>query len=280
MNISVCKVDNRVQKKFGHGPKFQSFETKALFCLSVSLPLCLSVCLSVCQSACLSLYASQSPCQFISYRRTLQWHDGTVSFTDDIPFLGMDCFCMYGLYAFHLETRTNPCNLRSRLYYLCEFDISRDKHAFDKKSQALLPDRLIANMTEYPTGRVMCPEGHMTHSQFACEAQTFCFAGRRQVPVDLTGSPADASCPAPLKPLPPYFRCQGRLQVVAYTVVCDHRQDCADSSDEDFCVFPACRPGSDIMCDNGQVSYVLRVIQMVTCNHYKIVKVFVCCRCK
>ena len=109
-------------------------------------------------------------------------------------------------------------------------------------------------MTLNPFDNVVCPGNHVTHTLFACDSQTSCWGDQHHVQVDVSGLPGKESCPAPLKSLPPYFSCQRLLQVVAYMVVCDHRQDCADGSDEDFCVFSACQRGTETMCDNKQVS--------------------------
>ena len=148
----------------------------------------------------------------------------------------------------------SPCSVAHSYHFLCEFISSEEKQTFDRKSWLLLSDTPALSITSNPFDNVVCPDGHVTHTLFACDSQTSCWADQHHVQVDLSGLPDKESCPAPLKPLPPYFSCQRHLQVVAYTVVCDHRQDCADGSDEDFCVFPACQPGTETMCNNKQVS--------------------------
>ena len=35
------------------------------------------------------------------------------------------------------------------------------------------------------------------------------------------------------------FTCEDKRQVISYTLVCDHRSDCDDGSDESFCLYPA-----------------------------------------
>ena len=172
------------------------------------------------------------------------------------------CFYIMGKSMSVLEFKEIHCNEPRRYNYLCEFSSNQ---AFSRRRQNLQPSTLKANMKHYPVDHVICPEGHVTHALFACDARTSCWAERHHVEVDLTGSPVEGSCPAPVAPLPPYFRCQRGLQVVAYTVVCDHREDCADGSDEDFCVFPACRPGTEIMCNNEQVGLVKRLDLLIIC---------------
>nr|KAG5708968.1 hypothetical protein BaRGS_004607 [Batillaria attramentaria] len=54
------------------------------------------------------------------------------------------------------------------------------------------------------------------------------------------GIPDVTSCPALLTPLPPVMTCTSAQQHVPYSLVCDHRKDCQDGSDEEFCVFDPC----------------------------------------
>nr|KAG5710982.1 hypothetical protein BaRGS_013716 [Batillaria attramentaria] len=42
------------------------------------------------------------------------------------------------------------------------------------------------------------------------------------------------------------------IEHVPYTLVCDHRSDCKDDSDEDFCVFPPCDPFLQYHCGDKQ----------------------------
>ena len=153
-----------------------------------------------------------------------------------------------------LKHQLTSCAMPYFFHFLCEFGAGHREKASDRRSQTLLPPTLTANSTKPPIDHVTCPGGHVTHKLYACDAQASCWAERGHVQVDLRGSPGKRSCPAPVTPLPPSFSCQGGLQVVAYTVVCDHRPDCADGSDEDFCVFPPCQRGAEIACNNQQVS--------------------------
>ena len=91
-----------------------------------------------------------------------------------------------------------------------------------------------------------CPSRHVTHDFLACDARSQCWAPH---------APSSASpCRAPLASLlPPHFVCGDGAGSVPYPLVCDHRQDCGDSSDEQFCLFRPCARTQDFRCNNGQV---------------------------
>ena len=112
-----------------------------------------------------------------------------------------------------------------------------------KNSRQLLESNLSTNL--FPKALfVECPDGHMSHVYLACDVHSACFA---------LDSSASVSCPAPLTPLPPSFTCNNGVQHVPYTLVCDHRSDCSDRSDERFCVFTPCNVTSQFQCRNQQV---------------------------
>ena len=105
---------------------------------------------------------------------------------------------------------------------------------------------------------VTCPSGQSTHTFLACDVITFCW-----VKSDVTFSrrpdswafPASKSCPVPLTVTsrPPSYTCQSKEQHVPYSLVCDHRSDCLDGSDETFCTVLPCQHLSQFQCRNKQV---------------------------
>ena len=116
-----------------------------------------------------------------------------------------------------------------------------------KNSRQLLESNLSTNL--FPKALfVECPDGHMTHVYLACDVHSACFA---------LDSSTSVSCPAPLTPLPPSFTCNNGVQHVPYTLVCDHRSDCSDRSDERFCVFTPCNVTSQFECKNKEVGKLL-----------------------
>ena len=98
---------------------------------------------------------------------------------------------------------------------------------------------------------VTCSSGHVTATFLACDVQSACGAGG---PMD---AQVTSGCDAPLTPLPPSFACVNRVELVPYTLVCDHRSDCSDNSDENFCVFPPCRLFGKWQCSNKQVDWLI-----------------------
>ena len=107
---------------------------------------------------------------------------------------------------------------------------------------------------------VTCDRGHLTHVLLACDTSTICLAGGDVTfsrHSDTWATPTSESCPIPLvvPPLPPSFLCRFEGQRVPYSLVCDHRRDCLDGSDEVFCDFPPCLIDSQFQCRNRQVCH-------------------------
>ena len=122
----------------------------------------------------------------------------------------------------------------------------------------------IAGQSYSKWSPVSCPKGHLTHNFLACDVSTSCWA-RSDVTFsfspDTWAFPTSLSCPVqPAKMSPaPYFPCKSEEQRVPYSLVCDHRRDCADESDETFCKFFPCNLQSQFECRSKQVCFV-RVI--------------------
>ena len=116
---------------------------------------------------------------------------------------------------------------------------------------------------------VVCPNGHVTHVFLVCDIATFCWAKGNVAFSFLSNSwalPSSQSCRAQLSstPLPPSFPCRNDKQRVPYSLVCDHRPDCVDSSDEVFCTFFPCPTLSHFQCLNKQVCTFLSLLLIFT----------------
>ncbi|XP_070198786.1 relaxin receptor 2-like [Littorina saxatilis] len=114
-----------------------------------------------------------------------------------------------------------------------------------KSAEAIVVMQLtvVKTWTTLPFAVVECPLGHVTHAFLSCDPRSACweFDVRSVTPCQ---SPA-------LHPAPPMYQCDDGVGWVPYTLVCDHRHDCGDWSDESFCRFPQCRP-EHFKCTNSE----------------------------
>ena len=110
-------------------------------------------------------------------------------------------------------------------------------------------------MESYRIKVTSCPGGHLTHEFLACDVQSSCQARDTAASSSCVtrGDETVAVCPTALTPLPPSFPCSNGRGEVPYTLVCDHRPDCSDDSDEKFCVYPMCDAVTEFTCENKQV---------------------------
>ena len=124
---------------------------------------------------------------------------------------------------------------------------------------------VLANVSTSMTGQhqqrwrpVVCPKGHVVHAFLACDVASFCWAEGDltfSLSPDAWALPTSQSCPLPqaMTSLPPSFLCRSQGLHVPYSVVCDHRQDCVDGSDETFCQFLPCQWQTQFPCLKKQV---------------------------
>ena len=202
------------------------------------------------------------------YKSGLWWEDKTVDYltpyvikTASRPRCG---FWIHGRFDgfLSLQSCESPESLEDfqfyRLNLLCE--ITTEEGARVGTGTAKLASSLQALTPSLSVDVVACPNGHVVHSFLACDVPSACFARADSLSFDGSRNnwdiPLGTSCLAPLTSLPPSFACEDGSQRVPYNVVCDHRQDCQDNSDEDFCVFPQCPTGSLACADSKQVDIV------------------------
>ncbi|KAL8602002.1 hypothetical protein ACOMHN_008493 [Nucella lapillus] len=80
---------------------------------------------------------------------------------------------------------------------------------------------------------LQCPGGHYTRRFLASDVTSNCWARERGF--------SAAELKVSMTPLPPSMECSTTSsERVPFALVCDHRPDCLDNSDEDFCVYPPC----------------------------------------
>ncbi|KAL8609813.1 hypothetical protein ACOMHN_052867 [Nucella lapillus] len=135
------------------------------------------------------------------------------------------------------------CQIESRkhVYFLCKGNNVAENQTVKVKSATL---ETVVNTSSSPH-IIPCPLNHTTHSFLACDAASACWARdvvRFSSDTATWDIPTPGTCHVPdMTSLPPSYACATGSGRVPYTLVCDHRQDCSDSSDESFCVFAACR---------------------------------------
>ena len=108
---------------------------------------------------------------------------------------------------------------------------------------------------------ITCSGGHLTHVFLARDVQSSCHARDASASSFCVARGDDTAgvCRTALTSLPPSFPCGNGRGEVPYTLVCDHRPDCNDGSDESFCVFPPCDAGAQFTCENNQVRTFLNI---------------------
>ena len=179
-----------------------------------------------------------------------QWDDGTM-----------------GLYYKHISIDESPacgyltdtpdvilqsCHTAVQ-YFLCEKDKAEHIYADQSSSPESFGIQLSKLSNSVPFTYVNCSSGHWTHGFLACDKRSAC---RQQGKLGHSRESKKRErsltllCQFELSAL---FTCRNGVEYVPYSLVCDHSQDCLDSSDEDFCVQPSCSGSQQFECDNKQV---------------------------
>ena len=140
-------------------------------------------------------------------------------------------------YLFPLKQHT--CTLAHVTDYVCERPVDVEK--LTKLQLPVIAQNQHVKSNLYSS----CPSGHVTHGFLSCDLQSLCWAHFASTVV----------CESPLLPVPPTLLCSNHAERVPYPLVCDHRPDCTDHSDENFCVFPDCL-GPSFQCGGKQVTHI------------------------
>ena len=183
-----------------------------------------------------------------------QWDNGVIW-----HFIGEEraeslSFCGTIRKTFNIHTL--PCSYKSEEFF-CEKGETL-KESFSNQNIATGmgrdPFSKLSNSSAFFT-HIVCPSGHWTHKFLACDTQSDCWQSDDLGP----SSGRDAISLAILcqSPLSALFTCRDGVEQVAYSLVCDHSQDCLDASDEDFCVHPFCSSSWQFECNNKQVRSTL-----------------------
>ena len=166
-----------------------------------------------------------------------------------------------------------PSHLKSTLYYqYCGFDNSTlfvSEANFGAEAKTFICEKPTQSRGVYPARPVVfsyhqqssmafqqpsqpviiCPAGHVTHAFLSCDHKSHC----GQAECFFSKGPRDRrdalSVSQNTAMMVAMYSCSGDKMEVSYSLLCDFRQDCADKSDESFCVHSLCQ---ELSCTNGQ----------------------------
>ena len=209
------------------------------------------------------------------YRSNSQWTDGTIAYMFEIQ---------QKLSASRTWEKCSLINLESGIFegfplILISCGLHEGK-AFicEKQLKVESPTRLqIPVLTRNEEIQVLsysvCPAGHVTHKFLSCDLQAACLRYYTS---------SMFFCGSSLLPPPPMFKCSSEMEQVPYPLVCDHRPDCRDFSDENFCVFRSCS-GKSFHCGNKQVrsthywKLLVNIESLLTISSKR--HIYFCCPC-
>ena len=187
------------------------------------------------------------------------WEDGTVGHYVNYERYALPPTCAGMERAGNLLiTPVSFKSTRATRTFLCEIEEARaNEHSLSQISRTQLPNSDSASVH---FAHVVCSLGHYTHEFLACDLQSVCR------PRDSPGQSGRGNgtvltlCRSMVATL---FACRDGLEHVPYSLVCDHSQDCLDSSDEDFCVHPPCSGSELFECANKQVTDKLATHKLI-----------------
>ena len=234
------------------------------------------------------LYFHCKPCISIvnSYRQALVWEDSTVDYFSGIyGFIPMVTQPGCGFLSLNpnmvmFDDCWSPIMSSVKPHtFLCQLPVLYRQLHQQKSPNTIKVKVRLKPLNTTSTGQwwsVTCVGRHLTHVFLACDTLADCWAGGDVTfsrHSDTWASPTSKTCPVPLggQPLPPSFPCKYWGQRVPYSLVCDHRTDCLDGSDEAFCHFLPCLNLSQFQCYNKQVCHLnLEVIILVSLSKHLI----------
>ena len=245
-----CHVTCHLVRRDSSAIKFDRVEIAFIWALFYWLKALLTMCFSWISAACSANYWLHLNVKMLlyctRYKSLPEWADHTIAFYNIMPgqiYSSPSCGILYISNYLSLEYL---CSEVSIVNILCEMESEThlDKPSLKKGG---VSDLSPSNET-LPLPHVACPLGHVTLDFLACDVRSACWSDMVTLDSDKWGIPSVTSCAAPLTSLPPSFECSSGDHVVPFSLVCNHRSDCLDSSDERFCEYPPCRAKLEMMC--------------------------------
>ena len=139
-------------------------------------------------------------------------------------------------------------------FQLCETDTT-EAMDWSSSDQVLHLPPLNGSAHEIYANMVTCRSGHVTHCFLALDVSSSCWTHDDVINEGESlwqSTSLLSSCWSSMAAFPEKFVCWGSGDPLPYTLVCDHRQDCLDNSDEEFCVFPLCTGTTPLKCATSQ----------------------------
>ena len=149
------------------------------------------------------------------------------------------------------------CREKESAHFLCEKELTPEKTSENSNGESerrkIQFPKPIWSPSQHFT-KIVCLSGHLTRDFLACDKKSACLQNEHFMLERESGvkSKLNSLCQSSLSTL---FQCRTGVERVSYSLVCDHRQDCLDNSDEDFCAYPVCVGAHQFQCVNKQVRH-------------------------
>ena len=177
------------------------------------------------------------------YSDELEWADKTIAIYLTLV-VDLGDFKTCGAYSMTSGTilLTLICSKPLPYHLLCEMS-----QVDSPNTKRLIPPPEAPTNQTLPFPSETCPDGHFTHTFLAFDMKSSCCSWNNDK------TPKTAACEKEdLNYPPPAFICTNGIEVAPFTLVCDHRHDCEDGSDEDFCHWEPCGGDKPMKCTTSR----------------------------
>ena len=178
------------------------------------------------------------------YREMLIWSDKTVVYNaNHIKWGPQDCWQNHHYRLNKNSKFTFISSLQGNEYAACEKNGEQENVFISEPVELFVNSKSPFTLQQSRQTLITCLGGHLTHAFLSCDRTTHCVQamcyfvrGERKTGMGIAH-------------IVPMYSCTSHGTEVSYSLLCDFRQDCADNSDESFCIHPAC---TEFSCTNGQ----------------------------
>ena len=183
-------------------------------------------------------------------RNTWRWLDGTYSYAAKFEHRYMHVTNYRDMCAsIQLKNlqrlQYTDCLKKSCTSFLCERELDVNRKHPRKTPSVRLLNTSLDPVTYTHLHFVTCSDGHMVHDFLSCDADSYCGVARgalhcalkKRGTVVAGGAQRNVNSDGEDMIFVEMFHCQQYGGTIPFTLVCDFRQDCADRSDEEPCVY-------------------------------------------